>query len=228
MCGRFVLTADGKTIQQHFNLDEIPQIEARYNIAPTQPVAVISNHKPKMMTHYRWGLIPSWSKDPSIGSKMINARSETAHEKPSFRTALKRRRCLIPANGFYEWSKTDHGKAPFFVHMKHQQLFAFAGLWETWASPEGDELRTCTILTSEPNDLLRNYHHRMAVILDPADYELWLSQQPLSTDELRPLMLPFDESKMDVYEVSTMVNSVANDMPQLIEPFTPPQQQTLL
>ncbi|MEQ8677619.1 MAG: SOS response-associated peptidase [Aggregatilineales bacterium] len=228
MCGRFVLNADGKAIQQHFDLPETPMVQARYNIAPTQPVAVISNEDPMNLTHYRWGLIPSWAKDPSIASKMINARSETAFEKPSFKNAFKRRRCLIPSTGFYEWSKKGDSKVPYFVHMKGQELFAFAGLWESWTSKEGDEVRTCTILTSEPNELLRNYHHRMAVILDPSDYDLWLSKDELPTDVLMPLMRPFDETKMGVYEVSKLVNSVANDMPELIEPFSPPQQQLLI
>jgi len=228
MCGRFVLNADGQVIQQAFDLSTTPEVQPRYNIAPTQPVAVITNENPKELTHHRWGLIPSWAKDPSIGSKMINARSETAHEKPSFRTALKRRRCLIPATGFYEWAKRDNVKAPYYVHVSDHALFAFAGLWEVWTGKDGEELRTCTILTTEPNDLLKNYHHRMAVILDKADYDLWLSSDEVPADALKPLMRAYDERKMGVYEVSTMVNSVANDTPDLIEPFSPPRQQTLL
>ena len=140
---------------------------ARYNIAPTQPVAVITNQNSKALDFFTWGLIPSWSKDTSIGSKLINARSETAHEKPSFRAAFKRRRCLIPADGFYEWTKRDNKKIPMYVHLKDRKPFAFAGLWEIWQSKEGDEIRSCTILTTEPNDLIKPLHHRMAVISYP-------------------------------------------------------------
>lgn len=227
MCGRFVLNADGEAIKQKFDLNAIPEIQPRFNIAPTHPIPVITNEKPDELDFYRWGLVPSWAKDIAIGNKMINARSETAHEKPSFRAAYKRRRCLIPATGFYEWAKRDDGKSPFLIHLKDGELFAFAGLWEVWHSPEGDELRTCTILTGEPNDLVKDYHHRMAIILDESAYDAWLSPDELGTDVLRPLLAPYDPQKMAVYQVSKAVNNVANDYPALIEPFTPPQQQAL-
>src|SRR5690606_10699784 len=134
----------------------------------------ITNENPQELTYHRWGLIPSWAKDVSIGNKLINARSETADEKPSFRSAFKRRRCLIPADGFFEWQKQDKNKVPMFIHMKDQSVFAFAGLWEVWHSPEGDEIRTATILTTEPNDLMANIHNRMPVILPRDAYEIWL------------------------------------------------------
>lgn len=224
MCGRFVLTADGIAIQQHFDLTSVPEglVTARYNIAPTQPVAVITNEDPTTLTAHRWGLVPSWSKDPAMGSRLINARAETIHEKPSFRSAFKRRRCLVPANGFYEWKRDGKAKRPYYIHLKDQALFAFAGLWEVWHSPEGDELRTCTIITTEPNDVVSPLHTRMAVILRPDDYDQWLSPDELPPQALLPLLQPYDADQMDAYEVSTRVNSPANDNPTLIEPLDPP------
>jgi putative SOS response-associated peptidase YedK len=219
MCGRFTLTADPQVIQQKFDLKTVPdEVTARYNIAPTQPVAVISNEDPTALTHYRWGLVPSWTKDISMGSRMINARSETAHEKPAFRAAFKRRRCLIPASGFYEWTPRGKSKVPMYIHLKDHELFAFAGLWEIWHSPDGDELRTCTILTSEPNDLVKPLHNRMAVILHEDDYDMWLSPDELPADALKPLLRPYEPARMDAYEVSTIVNSPANDTPECIAP----------
>lgn len=230
MCGRFVLTADGQAIQQKFDLDSTPQgiSQARYNIAPSQPVAVISNENPNEMTFYKWGLIPSWAKDPSMGNKMINARSETAHEKPAFRAAFKRRRCLIPANGFYEWAKSGKEKKPMFVHLKNQELFAFAGLWEVWHSAEGDIINSCTILTSEPNELVKPLHNRMAVIMREEDYDTWLSPDELPAEVLMPLLRPYEADKMAAYEVSTLVNSPANDTPECIVPLSPPREQAML
>lgn len=229
MCGRFVLTADGQMIQQQFNLETAPsETVPRYNIAPSQPVLAISNQDPKHTTFFQWGLIPSWAKDPKIGYKMINARGESAHEKPSFRSAFKRRRCLIPANGFYEWAKVGKSKAPMYVHLKGQELFAFAGLWETWHSPDGGEISTCTILTSEPNELIRPLHNRMAVILHEEDYDTWLSPDELPPQVLMPLIRPYEAERMDVYEVSTLVNSPTNDLPECIVPLAPPPGQSML
>ena len=229
MCGRFTLTADASTLQTVFDLGEAPTgIQARYNIAPSQPVAVITNDDPNTLTYHQWGLIPSWAKDPKIGYKMINARSETLHEKPSFRSAYKRRRCLIPASGFYEWTQTDDGKQPYYIHLKEQPVFAFAGLWESWHSAEGDELRTCTIITGTPNALIQDLHHRMAVILRPDDYADWLDPAERSADTLAPMLQPYDAAAMDAYPVSTLVNNVKNDTPHLIEPVYPPQQPNLL
>lgn len=227
MCGRYVLTADAQAIQEQFNLETVPSgIQPRYNIAPTQPVAVIANDAPRELTHFRWGLIPFWAKDPSIGNRMINARSETLHEKNSFRHAYKRRRCLIPANGFYEWMKDGQTKRPMFVHLHNQALFAFAGLWERWQGPDGDEIRTCTIITSEPNEKIKALHHRMAVILREGDYDTWLSPDELPPDVLQPLLRPLESEHMDYYKVSTLVNSPANDTPECIAPVS--EQPSLL
>ena len=227
MCGRFVLDENPEVIQKAFDLDNIPTIESRFNIAPTQPVAVITNQDPKSLDYHKWGLIPSWSKDPKIGGKMFNARSETAHEKPSFRAAFKRRRCLIPATGFYEWTSRDGGKVPMYIHMKNGEPFAFAGLWEIWNSPEGDEIRSCTILTGEPNELIKPLHHRMAIILAPSDYEMWLTTDEVAVDEVKSVLNPYPSEAMTYYEVPKTVNSVANEGPHLIEPHNPPEQQSM-
>jgi putative SOS response-associated peptidase YedK len=219
MCGRFTLTANPQVVRDVFDLNAIPDgIEPRYNVAPTQPVAVITNEDPKTLTYHRWGLIPSWSKDLSIGNKLINARSETAHEKPAFRTAFKRRRCLIPASGFFEWKQADGSKIPHFIHLKEDPLFAFAGLWEVWYSPEGDQLRTCTILTTEANEFMSSLHTRMPVILKREDWDEWLQPEEQLVEVLMPLMKPYDSAAMDAYEVSTMVNRPNNDVPEVIRP----------
>jgi putative SOS response-associated peptidase YedK len=158
---------------------------------------------------------------------MINARSETASSKPSFRAAFKRRRCLVVADGFYEWSKQDGQKIPMYVHLQAHQLFAMAGLWEIWQSADGDEVRTCTILTTTPNELVKPYHHRMAVILHPDDYETWLDDEA-PTEVLESLLIAYPSEEMAVYPVSKIVNSPANDVPECIEPNYPPEQQSLL
>lgn len=229
MCGRYTLNAELPAIQLAFNLDSVPDVYMpRYNIAPTQPVAVITNENPKELTFHKWGLIPSWSKDPKMGSRMINARAETVDEKPAFRSAFKRRRCLIPATGFYEWTPQNGRKVPMYLHLQDHALFAFAGLWEIWHSPEGDEIRSCTILTTSPNELIKPLHNRMAVILPPEDYEAWLSPDEMPAEALKPLLRAYPSDAMEVYEVSTLVNSPANDSAELIEPHHPPEQQSLL
>lgn len=220
MCGRFVLTADGTQLQLAFDLNATPEPHApRFNIAPSQPIAVITNDHPHDLTYFKWGLVPSWSKDPGMGNKMINARSETAFEKPAFRSAFKRRRCLIPADGFFEWQKREGGKVPMFIHLDDYSVFAFAGLWEVWYSPDGGELRTATILTTSPNELMSSIHDRMPVILERKDYEQWLAPGDQKAESLMPLMKPFDTSRMAAHAVSTYVNSPGNDSPETIEPI---------
>jgi putative SOS response-associated peptidase YedK len=219
MCGRFVLTANPEALQMEFNLTNVPAaLSPRYNIAPTQPVAVITNEQPDELTFYKWGLIPSWSKDMSAASKMINARSETVAEKPSFRSAFKRRRCIIPADGFYEWKAEGGHKVPQFIHREDRKPFALAGLWEVWHSPEGDEVRTCTILTTDANPFMQTIHNRMPVILSKADYDLWLSPDELSAQVLQPLMKPYEGQDLTAYPVSKMVNRPGVDAPELIAP----------
>lgn len=227
MCGRFALTANPEVIQQAFNLESVTkELVPRYNIAPSQPVAVITNQNPKQLDFFKWGLIPSWSKDPAIGNKMINARAETAAEKPSFKAAFKRRRCLIPASGFYEWAQAT--KQPMYIHLNDQDVFAFAGLWEQWFSPDGSEILSCTILTTEPNELLGTFHHRMAVILRPEDYATWLTPGEVDPMSLMPLMQPYSAEKMDAYEVSKSVNSPVNDSFDLIQPLRSQDQPRLM
>lgn len=220
MCGRFTLTVDPADLQEAFPEYTFPEPYApRFNIAPTQPVLAIPNEG-SSADFFLWGLIPSWAKDPSIGARLINARAETLAEKPSFRAAFKYRRCLIPADGFYEW-KAEPGekrKTPYFIHMQDGKPFAFAGLWETWNSPDGGQLRSCTIITTEPNVLMARLHQRMPVILHPRDYAQWLDPAPIQPSGLLPLLQPFPAEKMTAHPVSTLVNSPANDLAECIQP----------
>ena len=229
MCGRFTLTADSESIQQAFNLDSAEAWETpRYNIAPTQQVAVISDREPKTLSMMKWGLIPSWAKDPKIGSRMINARSETAHEKPSFRTAFKRRRCLIPASGYYEWKRRGKQKTPMYIQHAERNLFAFAGLWENWKTPDGDWLQSCTILTTDANSRIREVHHRMTVIVEPEHYDLWLAPRELEPPEWQPLMAGPLDDLLRFHAVSRQVNYVRNDNPTLILPQETPDAGRLM
>ncbi len=218
MCGRFVLTANPEAIQQQFDLTSAPDVPPRYNIAPTQPVAVISNDNPRELTFYKWGLIPSWAKEASIGSRMINARADSVAEKPSFRSAFKRRRCILPSDGFYEWQERDGKKTPLFIHLEDQAVFGLAGLWEVWRSPEGETVRSCTIITTDANEFMKPIHNRMPVILHKEDYGLWLSPDEEPVDVLQGLLKPYDSSLMRAYEVSKMVNRPGNDVPECIAP----------
>jgi len=229
MCGRYTLTADAESIQLAFSLDTVEGWTApRFNIAPSQQVAVITDRDPRKLSFMKWGLVPSWAKDPKIGNRMINARSETAAEKPSFRTAFKRRRCLIPADGYYEWAKQGQRKRPMYIQQADRELFAFAGLWESWKQPDGNWLRTCAILTTEANDKIRPIHHRMTVIVEPEDYELWLAPRELQPPEWLPLMAGPRPEQLRFHEVSTQVNSPANDNPTLAQPIESAGQGRLL
>lgn len=221
MCGRFALFAPGQDIADRFGVEINFDIAPRYNIAPTQPVAAVrlDDHTgQRELTHFQWGLIPSWAKDPKIGSRMINARSETVAEKPSFRAAFKRRRCLIPASGFYEWQKLGDRKQPTFVQGKEDQLFGLAGLWEIWHDSDGGVIESCTILTTQPNELIAPIHNRMPVIVAPDDYSMWLDPGPQPEDGLH-LLRPYDPELMEAYPVTTAVNNPRNDSPSCIEPL---------
>ncbi len=167
MCGRFTLTTNIATIAQAFQVEPTLQTAPRYNVAPTQEVVTVMRDETKHLALLRWGLIPSWAKDESIGNKMINARAETLAEKPSFKRLLTSKRCLIVADGFYEWKKEAGGKTPMYFTLKDKEPFAFAGLWDTWHSPNGEQIRTCTLITTQPNDLVSPVHDRMPVILTP-------------------------------------------------------------
>jgi putative SOS response-associated peptidase YedK len=221
MCGRFTLTLDSKQIQDAYPWLNVPAgIQPRYNVAPSQPIAVVPNDGKQRLDFYVWGLIPSWAKDPNIGNRMINARGETLAEKPSFRNAYKRRRCLILADGFYEWKKAEGSKSkiPMFIHLKDRQPFAFAGLWELWNAPDGSQIYSATIITTEPNSMMKSIHNRMPVILPQSAYEEWLSPGERDSRDLAPLLGPFPPESMQAYAISTLVNSPQNDLPQVIEP----------
>ncbi len=220
MCGRFSLAAKTQQLAEAFAGVEFPAgVSPRYNIAPTQPVAVIANTGQNKLDFFLWGLIPSWAKDPAIGQQMINARAETLAEKPSFKAAYRRRRCLILADGFYEWRKEADGKTktPLHIGLESGQPFALAGLWERWASPMGDEILSCTIITTSPNELMAAIHNRMPVILPPEAYALWLDPAERAATELAPLLRPFPAELMHAYPVSKLVNNPRNDSPACIE-----------
>ena len=220
MCGRFTLYHTPDEVAERFVVNEILETEARYNIAPTQNIAVVTQNGTRHLENYHWGLIPSWAKDPSIGSKMINARAETLAEKPSFRTALTRRRCLIPADGFYEWQAapegTKGGKIPTYLHRKDSKLFAFAGLWDEWHTPDGSPLRSCTIITTTPNAVAARVHDRMPVILRPGDEALWLDLSVTDTRDLLSLLVPYPGDAMESYPVSRRVNVPVSDGAELL------------
>ncbi|HEY2393172.1 MAG TPA: SOS response-associated peptidase [Candidatus Angelobacter sp.] len=222
MCGRYKLTAQEKWLSFLFNLSpEDVDWAARWNVAPTQEVATIRQHARdprRIFGLMRWGLIPSWAKDASIGPKAINAVSETAAEKPAFREPMRRQRCLIPADGFYEW-KQSGGKVrqPYKIEMADGRVFAFAGLWDSWKDPGGREHVTCTILTTEANPLLKDIHHRMPVILKPEDYDLWLDPGVTNPAKVADLLKPFDGRQMRRHTVGQAVNHVANDGPECAE-----------
>ncbi len=221
MCGRFTLTVDPADLQESFSDVIFPsKFAPRFNIAPTQPVLAIPNDDKYKADFFVWGLIPMWAKDPRIGNRMINARAETLAEKPAFRGVLKYKRCLILADGFYEWKSAGgkKSKTPFFIHMKDRKPFAFAGLWDAWNSPDGSLIKTCTIITTEPNELMSLIHNRMPAILHPRDYAKWLDPAPQTPDLLRPLLKPFPADNMDAYPVTTLVNKPINDTPELVVP----------
>ncbi len=225
MCGRFTLATEFEKWNEHFDDLQLKlEFSPRYNITPTQDVAVIANTSEVGEGHqvelYHWGLIPSWAKDPKIGSRMINARSETLTEKPSFRSAYKRRRCLILADGYYEWQTItgEKSKQPIYVHLKSQNPFAFAGLWEEWKANYMERpLRSCTIITCSPNSFLEQYHHRMPVILPEDVYAQWLAPSEQSSEMLQPLLKPYPDDEIEAYPVSRFVNRPANDSPECIQ-----------
>jgi putative SOS response-associated peptidase YedK len=219
MCGRFRLARSKELLEEAFGaVDGSVPVEwsPRYNVAPGQPIVAVRQDAARPVRELvplRWGLIPSWAKESSIGYKMINARAETAAEKPAFRDAMKRRRCLIPADGFYEWKKEGKQKLPYCFTLSDDEIFAFAGLWERWRSPAGEPVESCTILTTEPNELAREIHDRMPVILPPDAYELWLDPGFARVDELKAMLQPYPARVMRRFRVSDRVNQVKYDDP---------------
>jgi putative SOS response-associated peptidase YedK len=219
MCGRFTLTASPQIIAEFFKLSEVPDITPRYNIAPTQSVATViasSQLLQRQFQFMRWGLIPSWAKDIKIGSKMINARSETVAEKPAFRSAIKHRRCLIVADGFYEWLPQGKHKQPYYFQMAQGAPFAFAGLWENWESPEAEKIVSCTIITTAANETVQPVHDRMPVILPDTAWEEWLDPA-VSAQQVLPLLKPYTAAAMTANAVSAIVNNPTKDSPECIQ-----------
>ncbi len=219
MCGRFTLTSNLDDLQGRFgflgdDLDHRP----RYNVAPTQQVLAVTNDGERRAQFLRWGLIPFWAKDPRIGYRMINAVGETVATKPAFRAAFKKRRCLVLADGFFEWKKEGKAKIPTYIFLKSREPFAFAGVWETWKSPEGEVVRSCAILTTRPNAFIEPIHNRMPVILSSEAEALWLDPMTEEPDILAPLLIPFPAELLDCYPVSNLVNSPKNFGPECIQP----------
>lgn len=222
MCGRFTLFADFNDIMERFNIEaaiEEDLYNPSYNIAPTHSVlSVINDGSKNRLGYLKWGLIPSWAKDMKIGYKMINARSETITEKASFRDAFLKRRCLVIADSFYEWKRHgDKTKTPMRIKLKSNQLFAMAGLWERWKSPNGHSIFSCTVITTTPNELVQDIHNRMPVILRPEDEKIWLDPANNNPKSLEHLLKPLPKNLMDAYEVSSLVNSPKNNSPNLIQ-----------
>lgn len=217
MCGRFQLSVKGKQISERFNVEVFDELyKPSYNCAPSQKLPVITNDQPHSLSYFRWGLIPFWAKDPKLGYRNINTRSETINSKPSFRNAFKKRRCLIPANGFYEWKKDDN-KTPFRIYLNNEKLFAIAGIWEVWKDAENKIINSFSIITTEPNSLCRDIHNRMPVILNPEDEDAWLKENDESL--LKKLLVPFDANKMKAYAISKEVNSPRNNKAEIIIPI---------
>lgn len=222
MCGRFTVTAPVDVLLDRFDVEfflKEEEYNPSYNVAPSQSVlAVINNGRHNRMGFLRWGLIPPWAKDMSIGSKMINARAETLNEKPSFRNALKKKRCLIVADSFYEWKRIDSkSKTPMRIKLRSNELFAMAGLWESWKSTEGKSIYSCSVITTTANDLVEDIHDRMPVILKPEDEKFWLDPSIQDPHQLNQFLKPLDSNLMEAYEVSSLVNSPKNNSIALIQ-----------
>jgi putative SOS response-associated peptidase YedK len=221
MCGRYTVTSAPEALRALFRYEEQPNFPARYNVAPTQPIVIVRlTDAKRQFALMRWGLLPSWVKDPKTFSLIVNARGESVCDKPAFRAAMKRRRCLIPADGFYEWKAIGRRrKQPFYVRAKSGAPLAFAGLWETWTGPNGEELDTATIVTTRANRTLAPIHHRMPVIVPPDAFDLWLDGTNVDAKTAEVLIAPAPEDLLEAYPVSTAVNRTANDNPKLLDLF---------
>jgi putative SOS response-associated peptidase YedK len=233
MCGRYRLTRAQKYLEEHFDACGEVEVLPRYNIAPSQPVVTIrqdAREPVRNLSTMRWGLVPSWAKDTSMAFKTINARAETVSATASFREPFKAQRCLIPADGFYEWQRNGKTKQPYCFEVIDGELFAFAGLWDRWRNPQGDVIESCTILTTTPNSLLADVHDRMPVILRPDDYDLWLDPALRDAGSLSAMLRPFDAALMHRYPVGSRVNNVQNDDADCAKPLdteTSPAQSQL-
>ena len=219
MCGRFVLSSTATDIVKEFNAEQYSfDLEPNYNVAPTHKIVIIKNEGVNKLIQCKWGFIPTWSKDPEKSHKMINARAETIAEKATFKSAFKNQRCLIVADGFFEWQKEGKKKKPLYIRLKSNKPFAFAGLYNVWTSPEWDKSCTCTIITTEANELLEPIHDRMPAIISKENYEIWLDPDVQDKDVLLPLLTPYDSSKMEYYSVSPKVNSTSYNSADIIVP----------
>jgi Uncharacterized conserved protein len=219
MCGRFTRAVSTAIIQKEFDVDEVSDdFGPSYNIAPTQEVAVIVSDGKKQLVKVRWGLVPSWAKELSVGNKMINARAETITEKASFKRAFKKRRCLIVADGFYEWQKVGETKRPIYIRLKSGKPFGFAGIYETWESEQGEQIITCAIITTGANELMKPIHDRMPVIVPKENENLWLDPGTGDQDLLLEMLKPYPADAMEAYPVSKRVNTPSNNSPECIKP----------
>lgn len=219
MCGRFSLTSNLDDLQERFDFEGRDLVyRPRYNVAPTQTVLAVVNDGGNRAEFMRWGLIPFWAKDHKIGNRMINAVGETVATKPAFRSAFKKRRCLVLADGFYEWKKLAGGKVPMYITSRSSAPFAMAGLWENWRDPSGEMVHSCTIITTTPNNLIEPIHNRMPVILPQAAEATWLDSAVEDAGTLAPLLVPYSADEMEAYVVSTLVNSPKNDVPECLQP----------
>jgi putative SOS response-associated peptidase YedK len=230
MCGRFVRKSTITVIEDEFDIYEVQwAFEPSYNIAPSQDVACVIGNGGNRLVKFRWGLVPFWAKDPSIGYKMINARAETLSQKRSFARPFKKHRCLVVADGFYEWRKLAEGKRkiPMYVQMREERPFGFAGLYENWKAKDGTILQTCTIITTRPNELMMPIHNRMPAIIAPDKRKLWLDTEVQHPDLLMPLLTPYDSKELEAYEVSKKVNSPTYNEPDCIKPASNEEQQSL-
>jgi putative SOS response-associated peptidase YedK len=219
MCGRFTLHSSPASISEQFGLkkSDTAALKPRYNIAPSQPIAAVVQDPKRRLEYLNWGLVPSWAKDPSIGFRMINARAETLVEKPSFRSSFKSRRCLILADGFYEWKQESASRTPIYIQLADKKPFAFAGLWAIWLSPDGSQIASCTIITTTPNKTIEQVHHRMPVILPPRHYEEWLDISRCDHRSLQDLLKPYPAKETHMYPVSKLVNSPRNDKAECLK-----------
>lgn len=217
MCGRFAAFSPISVYAEHFHAKPQADVNPRYNVAPSQPVLAVREQDTggRELIKLRWGLIPFWAKDSKIGYRMINARAETVTEKPAFRNAFKKHRCLIPADGFYEWKQEKGGKQPFFIHRQDNEPLGFAGLWEHWEGEEG-VIESCTIIVTAANETLKDVHDRMPVILSPKNYDAWLSPENQNREMLQALLKPFSDNVLEAYPVSTAVNNPRNDTRELL------------
>ncbi len=222
MCGRITLSKPKKIKAKDLKVPqaEVDRLKPRYNVVPSNPVAAILNEKTRRIEPLRWGLIPSWAKDETIGARMINARAETIAEKPSFKGLLNKHRCLILADGFYEWAEGPSGKQPYFIHLKSDEAFTLAGLWSHWTNAKGQEIKTCTIITCGPNSLMEKIHNRMPVILDGKAREAWLDPDNKEGAALTALLQPYSAKEMQAYPVSKLVNSPQNDTEDCLKPIS--------